>query len=121
MAKQALLLIDIQQDYFPGGENELEGMEAATQKAKALLEASRAAKLPVIHVRHEFPTTEAPFFKQGSPGTDINEAVRPIDGEPVITKQHVNAFRETQSSKSLLSEQGIQSLTYCWSNEPYVY
>ena len=53
MPDTALVVIDIQNDYFPGGAMELEGAEAAAAKARAALAHSRAKKLPVIHVRHE--------------------------------------------------------------------
>src|SRR5262245_28577867 len=67
MPKQALVLIDIQNDYFPGGKWTLRGIESAADNAAKLLAAARAAGDLVIHVRHEFPTADAPFFTPGSP------------------------------------------------------
>lgn len=53
------------------------------------------AGCPVIHVRHEFPATPAPFFEAGTEGAEIHPAVAPVESEPVILKQFPNAFRET--------------------------
>ena len=43
MAKQALILIDIQNDYFPQGKWPLAGVDAAADKAAQVLQAFRAA------------------------------------------------------------------------------
>src|SRR5262249_49410457 len=72
MPKRALVLIDIQNDYFPGGRWTLTGMEAATENAARVLAAARAAGDLVVHVRHEFPTADAPFFAPGSDGVKIH-------------------------------------------------
>ena len=56
MPKRALVLIDIQNDYFPGGKWALSGIESAADNAARVLAAARAAGDLVVHVRHEFPT-----------------------------------------------------------------
>ena len=56
MKQTALLIVDLQNDYFPGGRWELSNTEAAAAQAAAMLDHFREQKLPVIHVRHEFPT-----------------------------------------------------------------
>lgn len=71
MSNIALLLIDFQNDYFPsynGAKWPLKGTELAAEKASTLVTAFRDNALPVIHVRHEFPTNEAPFFYQTQMG-----------------------------------------------------
>src|SRR5947209_11900323 len=95
MPKRALMLIDIQNDYFPGGKWPLSGVESAADKAAKLLAAARAAGDLVVHVRHEFPTPDAPFFAPGSEGAKIHPKVKSLDGETVVLKHHVNSFRET--------------------------
>src|SRR6516165_8803534 len=95
MPKRALVLIDIQNDYFPGGKWTLSGVESAADNAAKVLAAARAAGDLVVHVRHEFPTADAPFFAPGSDGAKIHPKVRAAEGEPVVLKNHVNAFRET--------------------------
>jgi len=50
--KPALIIIDIQNDYFPGGKMELEGSPEASLQAAKLLEAFRAKGLPLVHIQH---------------------------------------------------------------------
>ena len=51
MTDTALLIIDIQNDYFPGGAMQLEGADDAGARAAKVLEKFRNDKLPIIHVR----------------------------------------------------------------------
>ncbi len=105
----ALLIIDIQNDYFPGGRMELVGSLAASEQAKALLEAFRARGLPVIHVQHLSTRPGATFFLPDTDGVRIHDNVLPAPGETVITKHFPNAFRETSLAQTL-TERGIKSL-----------
>ena len=50
----ALLLVDIQNDYFPGGKLVLPRMEAASENARKLLDRFRYQGLPTFHIRHTF-------------------------------------------------------------------
>lgn len=98
---QALLLIDLQNDYFPGGTMELVGADAAVAQAATLLQAFRALGRPVIHVQHIAQRAGATFFLPGTRGAEIHEAVRPRDGELVVTKHFPNSFRETTLLQAL--------------------
>jgi len=112
MTDTALLLIDFQNDYFPtypGAKWPLSGTETAAAKAGDLLASFRQLKLPVIHVRHEFPSKEAPFFLPDSPGAAIHESVAAITGEAVILKHQINSFRETEL-QPLLQQLGVKKL-----------
>jgi nicotinamidase-related amidase len=95
MADTALLIIDIQNDYFPGGAMELEGAEAAGSKAAQALAKFRSEGLPVFHVRHTSIRPGATFFLPGTPGAEIREVVKPIDNETVVEKNFPNSFRGT--------------------------
>ena len=90
-----LVLIDIQNDYFPGGAIELNGSDAAAQNAALLLTAARAHGTPVVHIQHISTRPGATFFLPGTPGAEINTAVTPLPSEEVIVKHFPNAFRET--------------------------
>ena len=107
---KALLIVDIQNDYFPGGRMELAGSAQAGQRAKALLEAFRAHALPVIHVQHVSTRAGASFFLPETEGVKINDAVQPAPGETVVVKHFPNAFRETALAAELESR-GIRELT----------
>jgi len=92
---RALVIVDIQNDYFPGGAMELVGSVEAGERAGALLRAFREKGLPVVHVQHVSTRPGATFFRPGTPGVEIHESVAPAAGETVIRKHHPSAFRET--------------------------
>lgn len=110
MSDHALLIVDIQNDYFPGGRYLLSGIEEAACKAQQVLAFFRKNGRPVIHVRHEFPADQAPFFAPGTEGARIHESVRPFEGETVILKHYPNSFRETPL-KEVLERQKVKKLT----------
>jgi nicotinamidase-related amidase len=89
------LIIDIQNDYFPGGAMELVGSLEAGTRAKKLLEAFRRKALPVIHVQHIATHAGATFFLPDTRGAAIHESVLPVEGEPVFQKHFPNSFRGT--------------------------
>ena len=61
---QALILIDLQNDYFDGGRMPLHQPDLAVAAAATLLAAFRARGLPVLHIQHIIPKTPAPFFER---------------------------------------------------------
>lgn len=93
--KQGLILIDIQNDYFPGGKMELVGMEKAANNAGKLLNKFREVKLPVFHVQHISSRPGATFFLPGTEGMNVHESVAPLPGELVVQKSFPNSFRDT--------------------------
>jgi nicotinamidase-related amidase len=106
---QALVIVDIQNDYFPGGAMELEGADAAAAKAAAAVARFRKDGLPVIHVRHLSVRPGATFFLPGTRGAEIHAAVQPAPGETVVEKNFPNSFRNT-NLKEVLEKQGIKDL-----------
>src|SRR5690606_25055527 len=110
MSKRALILIDIQNDYFAGGKWSLEGMDGATANAARVLSAARQAGDKVIHVRHEFESADAPFFVPGSAGANIHPQVQPLASEAVVLKHQVNAFLGTDL-KAQLDAAGTEQIT----------
>ncbi len=109
---KALLLIDIQNDYFPGGTMELVGAEKAGQNARKILEKFRAEKLPVVHVQHLAVRPEATFFIPGTNGAQIHESVHPDENEKIVVKHFPNSFRETGLLEYLQS-QNVDELVIC--------
>jgi nicotinamidase-related amidase len=107
--KTALLLVDIQNDYFPGGAMELVGMAQAGARAGQLLAECRRQGLPIFHVQHLALRPEATFFLPGTRGAEIHESVQPRPGETVLTKNFPNGFRET-GLEEILKKAGIEEL-----------
>lgn len=110
--KTALLIIDIQNDYFPKGRMELSESDMAASCAARLLNAFRHAQWPVFHVQHISTKPGAAFFLPGTSGADIHPSVAPLPGEPVITKHFPNSFRDTCLLEQL-REQDVDSLLIC--------
>lgn len=106
MTKRAVLVVDLQNDYFPGGKWPLVGIQAAAGNAVRVIDAARAAGESVVHIRHEFASADAPFFAPGSEGAKIHPEVAPREGEAVVLKHFANAFRDT-GLKALLDEQSV--------------
>ena len=99
--KRGLVVVDLQNEYLPTGKLPLTGIEAAAANAVRVISHARGAGIPVFHIRHEFDDASAPFFAKGSDGVDIQPAVAPEGVEPVIVKNHINAFRETDLKQQL--------------------
>ncbi len=110
--KQALLLIDIQNDYFEGGTMTLVRANQASENAKLILKNFRKKHQLVIHIQHIAAQPGATFFLPRTYGVETHENVRPIDDEKLIIKHFPNSFRETEL-KVYLDENGITGLVIC--------
>ncbi len=97
----ALIIIDIQNFYFPGGASELVEPEKAAEQAKILLNYFRENKGLIVHVKHDF-----------SPGGEIHQLVKPLDNEKVFTKKEVNAFLNSGLNE-YLKQNNIKYVTLC--------
>lgn len=109
MPKTALIVIDIQNDYFADGGFALPAMEQVAQQAAGLIAAFRDANAPVIHVQHIMTRPNPPFFLPGSFGEELASIVKPETDEPVVTKNYPNAFRGTTLTAKL-QEQDVSNL-----------
>jgi nicotinamidase-related amidase len=107
--KTALLLIDIQNDYFPGGKMELVQPAEAARNARELLQCFREHGQYHVHIQHVSTREGATFLLRGERGSDIHDSVAHFEGEPLVVKHHPNAFRETQLLE-LLRGHGIERL-----------
>lgn len=108
--KTALLLIDIQNDYFPGGKYPLVRPLEAAQKAYLLLQCFREHRQHGgyhVHIQHVSTEPDATFFISGDRGTDIHDSVAHFEGEPIIYKHEPNAFLNTDLL-ALLQGWGIE-------------
>jgi nicotinamidase-related amidase len=99
--KTALLLIDIQDFYFPGGKSALVEPVKAADNAAKLLDYFRKGKMLVIHVRHN-----------AEPGGKINDIVKPLPDEKIFSKDAVNCFTGTDLLRYLKSNK-TDTLVIC--------
>ena len=92
----ALLLIDIQNDYFPNGKFPLVNPLEAARKAYGLLQCFREHGGRHVHIQHISLKPDAAFFVKGDSGSDIHDSVAHFEGEPIVYKHFPNSFRETK-------------------------
>lgn len=115
MTKSALLLIDIQNDYFPsfeGSKMPLPNIDVALENAADLLAAARNIGMKVIHVKHVMASDAAPFFHPGTEGAELHHRVSPKAGEVIVEKGRPNSFVGT-NLEQLLREAQIDHLIIC--------
>ncbi|HSG44509.1 MAG TPA: cysteine hydrolase family protein [Anaerolineales bacterium] len=93
--KTALLVIDIQNDYFPGGKFSLVNPEDAAKKAYELLQCFREHNGHHVHIQHISLDSDASFFIKGDSGSDIHDSVAHFEGEPIVYKHKPNSFLNT--------------------------
>lgn len=106
MAKRALIVVDLQNEYEAGGKLPLERLDRAVANARRVIDAARDAGELIVHFRHEAPSSADAPFAVGTNGTKIIAAAAPIDGETVLAKHYPNAFRDT-GLKALLDDAGV--------------
>jgi nicotinamidase-related amidase len=106
---RALLLVDIQLDYFPGGAFPLVEPDAAAAAARTVLEGFRASGELVVHIFHVSTGADATFFRPGTPGIGIHPLVAPEADEIVLEKHSPNSFIAT-GLQHLLSDEGVTEL-----------
>lgn len=109
MNHTALLIIDIQNDYFPGGRMELDMATEAAQKAGKVLDHFREKNCPIFHIQHESVGENASFFLPGTHGQKINTLVEPLENETILKKNFPNGFIQT-GLQEMLKAKNIEKL-----------
>lgn len=107
----ALVIIDVQNDYFPQGKCELFQSEQALKVTKRLLEHFRERKLPIFYVQHISPE-DAAFFLPNTKGVQLHKEIEPLGSEYIIVKHTPNGFHETTLQEKLTSL-SIKNLVMC--------
>ncbi len=115
-----LILVDLQNDYFPGGAMELVGIQSAAANAQILLNEFRKTKAPVIHIQHISAHPGATFFLPDTDGAKINQMITPRRNETVVVKNYPNAFRNTSLGRNSEERKHLQPGDLR-SNEPHVH
>lgn len=108
----ALLLIDIQNDYFPNGRMPLERSTEASLKAQEVLQAFRSKNQPAIHIQHISTRPDATYFLPCTKGIEFHPNVQPNKNETIIKKHYPNSFKDTGLLQHLLKNQ-INHLVIC--------
>ncbi len=112
---KALLVIDVQNDYFPGGKFPLWNAEGTLAQIETAISQAKQAGIPVINVQHVFrgPISAAPFFAEGTDGVAIHPRIVAAAPQAVtIVKEFADSFRQTNLAATL-QELGTTELLVC--------
>ena len=110
--KKALLIIDVQNDYFTGGKSELVNPLWALSNIIEVLRIFREDKLPIIHIQHINTREGATFFLPNTEGVLIHKDLTPEDGEYLVVKHAPNSFLGT-NLLDILKENAITEVVIC--------
>jgi nicotinamidase-related amidase len=108
----ALILVDIQNDYFPGGNMELVGINEASTKVRELLALFRKNNWPTFHIQHIAEHEGTTFFLPNTDGAKLHKSIKPLAQETIIQKKFPNSFRETKLQKEL-NNAGVEQVVIC--------
>lgn len=114
-SKRALIVIDLQNDYFPEGKFPLWNTEATLARIEAAIARADALDIPVILVQHLADASKgpAPFFNAGTPGAQIHPRI--LAAAPtasVVTKACADSFVDT-ALEATLQAMGADELLIC--------
>ena len=100
-SETTLLVIDVQEFYFPDGAMPLVNPEAAALNCKKLLEKFRSEKRRVVHIGHK-----------AAKGVAFHADVLPLNGEEIFMKSEVSAFNGTKLL-DYLKQHEVKRLVIC--------
>ena len=110
--KSGLILVDIQNDYFPGGKMELVDMDTAAANAGKLLDLFRANTWPTFHIQHVSNYKGATFFLPDTQGMELHKRIAPLPEETIIQKHFPNSFRDT-ALLDVLKAADVEQVVVC--------
>lgn len=115
MNRPALIVIDLQNDYFPGGAFPLNQPDETLASVLEAMRRARQQGMPVIHVQHIADGSKgiSPFFNAGTHGVAIHADVLAAAPEaPVVIKHFADSFEQTTLHETLQQLQ-VNELLLC--------
>lgn len=112
---KALIVIDVQNDYFPGGKLPLWHADETLEHIISVTGHAREQGIPVIFVQHVSTRPPGPgsFFDRDTVGVEIHpEMLKAAPDTPVVIKHHADAFRGTKL-KTILDDFNIKEILIC--------
>ena len=110
---KALLVIDLQNDYFLGGKFPLWNTDVVLKNIERAIETANAHGIPVIHIQHVAKQGMAPFFGEGTPGADIHPRILAVAPKaPIVVKEFADSFEKT-TLEATLTKLGVTELLVC--------
>lgn len=112
MERTALVIIDIQNDYFPAGAYPQYRAGEVLEQTLALVTIAQQRDWPVILVQH-IGGDNAPFFRPGGDGVKLHPSLRWLaEHSQVVVKQHADSFLDT-SLRDALDAAHVSQLVLC--------
>jgi nicotinamidase-related amidase len=111
--KKALLVVDVQNDYFPGGKLPLWNVEATLENVERAIVLAREKTIPVILIQQLTDPKVASMFNAGTEGAEIHPRIRAAaPGAPIVVKGYADSFHQTNLDH-VLSDLGVTTLCVC--------
>lgn len=115
MTNAALVVIDLQNDYFENGHFPLWNAEQVKQRTLELIATAQTHEIPVFLVQHIADPNQglAPFFNQDTDGVKIHPEILTAAPEAKIVAKHfADSFLNTPLHQ-LLQAKNIQDVYLC--------
>ncbi|KAI9467783.1 MAG: Isochorismatase-like protein [Benjaminiella poitrasii] len=115
---EALIIVDVQNDYFPGGALPTWRPVETAEACAKLIEKFRKENKEVVHIQHIMEEeqqkewlkiSDKPWFAKGSKGAEIHDLVKPLPTEKIVVKSAVSGFVGTDLTEYLTSK-GVKKL-----------
>jgi nicotinamidase-related amidase len=110
---KALLVIELQNDYFPRGKFPLWNTDTVIENIERAISKAKDSGISVVHIQHIAKTGLAPFFNEGTPGAEIHPRILAAAPDaPIVVKEYADSFEKT-NLEELLSKLGVTELLVC--------
>lgn len=111
--KKGLIVIDIQNDYFPEGKFPLWNTDATLSNTEAAIKKAHEHQVPVIVVQHIAKGQGGPFFNEGTEGAAVHERIKAAAPDaPIVIKEFADSFHQT-ALDATLQKLGVTDLLVC--------
>lgn len=113
-SEKALIVIDVQNDYFPGGKLPLWNAEETLGHIVNAISDAGKQGIDVILVKHIADKSKGSgFFIPGTTGADIHpDILKAAPDAPVVVKHRADAFNGTNLN-AVLDKSGIEEILIC--------
>ncbi|PWJ38532.1 cysteine hydrolase family protein [Sediminitomix flava] len=105
--KKALIIIDVQNDYFEGGIYPQFNTTSVLEPTKKAIEKAKQEGYLIVFIKHEAPEG---FLVKGTEGSEIHAELKPyLEDGIIVTKTFANSFKET-NLETVLKENNVTDL-----------
>ncbi len=106
---RALLVIDVQQEYFPGGALPITYPDNHLENIVQVMDVAKQSGVPTVVVRHHQPDPQSPLFCKGSAKWELHPDVAGRPHDLLLDKQLPGSFTNT-GLEDFLRTRGIDTV-----------